>query len=145
MKSPMIISVIAAISLGGCSRATDSVTGSSHHGRYAGVGLYPAGRMWEQLVRANTPKDGSAATLKDDEEIIVVLDSNTGELRQCGNLSGHCLSMSTWTKPGAAPPLAPAVLLKHAVQLDQEVEARSVRADINVQAKVMAEPSAKPH
>jgi len=54
-------------------------------GRYLGAAVYSPGRMWTQIARAGAPADAAAATLKDDEQVIVVVDSATGELRQCGN------------------------------------------------------------
>jgi hypothetical protein len=78
--------------------------------------------MWSQMTGAPAPKDVSTAKLGDDEQIIVVLDSQTGELRQCGNVSGFCVGMNPWAKPvGASAPLAVA---KHADQLQAEAEAK---------------------
>jgi hypothetical protein len=76
--------------------------------------------MWAQLAQAQpTAPDPAAATLKDDEEIIVVVDTLTGEVRQCGNFSGHCVASNPWAK-GAAVQAAPATLLKHREQLEAE-------------------------
>lgn len=46
-----------------------------------------------------------------------------GELRQCGNLSGHCIGFNPWAKPLEAGQSAPVQLLKHAQQLQEESEA----------------------
>jgi hypothetical protein len=120
MKVWIIAGAVAALSLGGCQKAPGGAASSltpQSKGRYVGVGLFPAGRMWEQVVVADPAKD-SAARPADDEEIIVVLDSTTGELRQCGNLSGACIGMNPWAKP--ASQMAPTALVKHAQQLDDE-------------------------
>jgi hypothetical protein len=93
--------------------------GFAGHGRYTGVGLYPADGVWSQVAGAQASKDPAAARLDDDQQIIVVLDSQTGELRQCGNLSGYCVGMNPWARP-AGP--TPARLAKHAAQLSQENE-----------------------
>jgi hypothetical protein len=78
--------------------------------------------MWAQIAGAPAPGAGSQAKLSDDEQIIVVLDSQTGELRQCGNISGFCVGMTPWAKPaGASAPLAVA---KHEDQLQAEAEAK---------------------
>lgn len=119
----MLSIAVAAISLAGCNRPVSIDGGSEAHGRYASAGIYPVGRMWTQVVGAPAPKDSSAAKPADDEQIIVVLDSRTGELRQCGNISGFCVGMNPWAKPvGASAPLAVA---KHAGQLEAEAEAKS--------------------
>jgi len=68
--------------LSGCSeRADDAAADLARHGRYVGVGIYPAGQMWAQVVVANATKGASASRLNDDEQIIVIVDSATGELR----------------------------------------------------------------
>ncbi|MBU1376726.1 MAG: hypothetical protein KKE02_16040 [Alphaproteobacteria bacterium] len=118
--------VSAALCLGGCQKANEgaSVAASGPRGRYVGVGIYAPGQMWSQLVRPATPAaDPAAATFDDDEQVIVVLDSATGELRQCGNLSGHCIGLNPWAKPLAEEQGMPAALVKHAQQLETEVRA----------------------
>src|SRR5687768_5621721 len=89
-------------------------------GRYVGVGHYSPGEMWTQVVRQAASQDPAASNAGDDDEIIVVLDSKTGEVRQCGNLSGHCIGFNPWAKPLAAGERAPIPLLKHREQLRQE-------------------------
>jgi len=124
MRGMVVLGAVAALWLGGCSRPAG--TGSSHHdGRYVGVGLYAAGRMWSQMAPANPPKDSAAARLDDDEQVIVVVDTRTGEVRQCGALSGYCVGMNPWTRPLAAPQVAPIPLAKHARQLDEDATAAS--------------------
>ena len=138
MKFWIVAGAIVAFGLTGCQKASDgaSALGAPQgKGRYVGVGLFPAGRMWEQVVVADPAKDPAAARPADDEEIIVVLDSSTGELRQCGNLSGACIGMNPWAKP--ASQMAPAALVKHAQQLDEM--ARSPTAS----GAITAEPTAK--
>ena len=88
--------------LAGCGGRAESGAGPRHGGRYLGIGIYPAGAMWQRLAGAARSDDGAAATLRDDEQVIVVVDSRTGEIRQCGNLSGHCIRMNPWAgQPGA--------------------------------------------
>jgi hypothetical protein len=74
------------------------------------------------MAAGEQPKDPKAAGLADDSEIIVVLDSLTGEVRQCGNRSGRCLAMNPWRSPAAT---APAALDKHAADLANEMSAGS--------------------
>lgn len=117
MKAWMVIGGPACLALSGCQKpgeSSGSPFGSSPRGRYLGVAVYAPGRMWEQIARTNAPTDPAAATLKDDDQVIVVVDSATGEIRQCGALSGFCTKMNPWTGPGA-----PTALLKHAQQLDE--------------------------
>ncbi len=124
MKVPVIFGVIAAaLSLCGCNRPGNGESaGVAHHGRYVGVGIYPAGQMWSQMVVNNAPKDPASAKPNDDEQVIVVVDSNTGELRQCGELTGYCVGMNPWAKPLIASQVAPIPLAKHAEQLSHEAE-----------------------
>jgi len=81
--------------------------------------------MWRQIARPAPAANAASATLRDDEQVIVMLDSNTGELRQCGNLSGFCTAMTPWANALPAAAHAPAALVKHAEQLDQEEAERA--------------------
>jgi hypothetical protein len=81
--------------------------------------------MWQQIVRSGPAANAASATLKDDEQVIVLVDSNTGELRQCGNLTGFCTAMSPWTNSLPSGAHAPTALVKHAEQLDQEEAERA--------------------
>src|SRR5258708_7296734 len=123
MKRALIMAIVAAVPLSGCSR-TGAPTGNGSHqsgGRYSGAGLYEADRTWKQLTTSGS-SEPAAARLADDGYVIVVIDSQTGELRQCGNLSGHCISMNPWSKPLAQFQLAPVPLTKHADQVDEETQ-----------------------
>lgn len=117
MKPVILLGVLATLALAGCQRADVASEDARHPGRFAGVGLYPAGRMWQQL-RQETGNTASAATLSDDEQVIVVVDSHSGEIRQCGNLSGYCVAMNPWA--AGAVGHTPGTLTKHANQLDRE-------------------------
>lgn len=126
----LVLIAAALAGLGGCQKAAESpagpLFGSGGRGRYLGVGVYSPGRMWAQLVRSETPPpDPARATLRDDELVIVVVDSATGELRQCGNLSGYCITMNPWTGAGAqTAPKAPAQLAAHLKDLEAQDAAR---------------------
>ena len=116
------------VTLCGCQKKTEEAPVGlfgKPSGRYVGVGHYMPGRLWKQLVHDDASKDPAASRLDDDEEIIAVLDSKTGEVRQCGNLSGYCISMNPWANPLAASQHAPIPLTKHARQLDEEAEAKA--------------------
>lgn len=117
MKTGMILLMLAAVGLTGCQKEQFIDASSRPDGRYLGVGTYPVGQLWGHMVRKDAAKDLQAATLADDEQIIVTVDSHTGEVRQCGNLSGYCITSNAWT--GRAAP-APAVLSKHAADLERE-------------------------
>jgi hypothetical protein len=122
MKRALLL-IATAAALTGCG---DRPQGRAEHrpgeGRYLGVGVYDADPLWQELAGVEQSGDPKAATLADDSEIIVVLDSVTGEVRQCGNRSGHCLAMNPWHGP-AAP--APAALNKHATDLANGMVAES--------------------
>jgi hypothetical protein len=123
---PAMWSVLALAGLGlaGCGKLK-AESPSAHHGRYVGIGIYASGDLWQRMARAAPPADApaQAARLSDDEQVIVVVDSDTGEIRQCGNLSGYCVGMNPWTKALTSQQQAPVTLETHAVKLPRlEVE-----------------------
>ena len=105
--------LIATLCLAGCGNRPEPQAAPHHGGRYLGVGTYPAGRMWSRQVTADRPADAAAATIADDEQIIVVVDSRTGEVRQCGNLSGRCIATNPWGRTASV------TLTEHAADLDR--------------------------
>jgi len=96
--------------------------GPKSSGRYAGIGTYDAGRLWGQMAGIAAPSDPTAAKLEDDEHVIVVVDSHTGEVRQCGDHSGICVAMDPWAGQGSRT-AAPVKLKKHAADLAAEDQA----------------------
>jgi len=119
MRAASIAISAFALLLAGCSRMEAANDGDSpkNPGRFAGIGVFEAGRLWEQLATAKPSADPQAARIDDDEHIIVVVDTHTGEVRQCGDLSGYCVAMNPWSGlPGGAP----AKLVKHGSDLDAE-------------------------
>jgi len=119
----VLIMPMFAVALAACDRQ-DAANGmeSKSPGRYAGIGTFDAGRLWEQMSGAPKSQDPEAATTADDEHIIVVLDSHTGEVRQCGDHSGVCVAMNPWAGKGVIT--APTGLAKHAADLDAEADAQ---------------------
>lgn len=113
----IIVLAAAAAALAGCDRTHDRAPHGPGQGRYLGVGIYDAGPMWQELSGAEPAKDAKAATLADDSEVIVVVDSVTGEVRQCGNLSARCIGMNPWHGPAGA---MPAPLARHAAEVAGE-------------------------
>jgi hypothetical protein len=87
------------------------------HGRYLGVGTYPAGSLWSQLRGAAESSDQAKARIADDGQIIVVVDSVTGEVRECGDMSGYCIGMNPWRSGAGA---MPAALVRHAADLERD-------------------------
>ena len=125
MRDVALILALSALALTGCQKAGEVAADAGKpgvRGRYVGVGIYRVETRPEQA-------DPAAATLVDDDHVIVVLDTATGELRQCGNMSGHCLASKPWAKTTSAQP-APARVLKHLEDLMREDRA--------------AEPAARP-
>ena len=114
--------LVAGLALGGCHKATFWTEDDTkpHHGRYTGIGIYSVDRMWSRIVVADKPKDKAAALTADDQNVIVVVDGETGEIRQCGNLSGYCVGMNPWSQKLTGKQTAPLVLDKHAAELSNE-------------------------
>jgi hypothetical protein len=108
-----LVLLVAVVALGGCGPRIDGTT-HAPSGRYAGVGLYPADRTWTKMRAADKPADKASATVSDDQIVIVTVDSNTGELRQCGNMSGYCIGMNPWTRQLGKPQAAPVSVTEHA-------------------------------
>jgi hypothetical protein len=82
------------------------------HGRYTGIGIYQPLPAWTRLQLQSQPGDPAAARLADDQAIIVVQDTVSGEVRACGDLSGYCIGMNPWKTPLAASQLAPVRLMR---------------------------------
>ena len=99
--------------LSGCQQSPQAAPPKSQ-GRFAGIGVFDAGKLWAQMTGAGQSLNAAAASIADDEHIIVVLDSHTGEVRQCGDHSGYCVKMNPWTGSQAALPVK---LAKHAADL----------------------------
>ena len=70
----------------------------SKHGRYAAVGIYQPGDAWAKMMVDQQTSTADAARQLLDEAIIVVADSQTGEVRACGDMSGYCVGMNPWKK-----------------------------------------------
>ncbi len=117
MREAAIALLCGALLLAGCHRVSQAPEDRSPHGRFGGIGIYDAGRMWRQMATHDT-KDPALAKLADDEHIIVVIDSHTGEVRQCGDHSGQCVAMNPWA--GSGVPGLPIPVTMHAAELDAE-------------------------
>jgi hypothetical protein len=75
-----------------------------------------------------TAASEARANVDDDDKIIVVIDSHTGEIRQCGNLSGFCIGMNPWTQALSASQQGPVNLTQHASDLRAEQDAKAAEA-----------------
>jgi hypothetical protein len=54
-----------------------------------------------------------------------VVDTETGEVRECGDLSGTCAAFNPWTRAIASGQAAPVALTAHAADLAREAEAKA--------------------
>jgi hypothetical protein len=120
------VTLASAFVLAGCNSPT-SIASQPAHGRYVCIGVYSAGTLWSKMVIAAQPKASSAATIADDEHVIVVVDSQSGEVRECGDYTGVCVSLNPWTKAITSPQSTPVTLTKHL-------------ADVVTQAKQGSQP-----
>jgi hypothetical protein len=136
MKIGMVMGVALAVgALGGCHKkptdaaASDATAAAadaamaadqpgffgmgSKHGRYTAVGIYAPGQAWTKMAPDDKAADPAAAKQADDQAIIVVGDSQTGEIRACGDMTGHCIGMNPWKAPLVGGQLAPIKLTEH--------------------------------
>ena len=115
-KRLWITGLIALAGLGACKKPAE-VAGRSgtqdSHGRYEGLGLYSPSQQWTRIVASQQAKDTPAAKPIDDQVLIVVEDSVTGEVRACGDLTGFCIGMNPWKTALTAGQIAPINLTQH--------------------------------
>lgn len=123
MRARQLIGIaIALLALTGCHKVgTSWGSDGSHHGRYAGIGLFEPGTIWAHL-QGDVSKDPGVAKPEDDDVLIVVVDSDTGEVRECGNYSGRCVSMNPWTKAVGPQLRMPVRVDAHAADLANTTE-----------------------
>jgi hypothetical protein len=116
--------VALAACLGACKPAPGqwAENSNSQHGRYVGVGLYNPTKQWTHMVHGQAPRDDTLAKPIDDQVIIVVADSATGELRACGDLTGYCIGMNPWEHALGASQIAPIQLTAHAPPYPEDNE-----------------------
>jgi len=141
MKPLVLLAAALSLALVGCQKKKEAPAAPAseavsrlfqHPGRYQSAGLYMPSRLWTQLADAESgpakpgaPKpaiDPASATLNDDGQIIVVVDSATGEVRQCGNLSGRCVRLNPWARTNV-----PIALTKHEADFEREEAAEAAR------------------
>lgn len=108
----LALAILAGTLLSSCQKASDTPSTGTARGRYVGVGHYSPGSLWPQVARAAPAPDPAKARPEDDDQVIIVMDSLTGELRQCGNFSGRCIGQNPWSKPLESNEAAPATLLR---------------------------------
>jgi hypothetical protein len=115
MSRPVFAALaLAGLGLLGCKRISEPPAGQGTlHGRYAGVGIYGPGRQWTKLIANPQATDKQAAQPIDDQVIIVVQDSATGEIRACGDLTGYCIGMNPWKTALVSTQIAPIKLTEH--------------------------------
>ncbi len=128
--------VIAALGLCGCSQSVQSPDQTSGHGKYSGVGIYGPSRQWTKLIANQPVKDPQASRAVDDQVIIVVQNSATGEVRACGDLTGYCIGMNPWKAPLLASQIARVKLTEHRAPDEP---------DATVELKLPTKKTAKPH
>jgi uncharacterized lipoprotein NlpE involved in copper resistance len=131
VRPTILVAAAAIFCLTGCKKA--EIVGEDGsavaRGRYVGIGVYSTGELWPQIAQTASPKDKSTATLDDDEHVIVVVDTKTGEIRECGDYSGRCVSMNPWTKVISPMESLPVPLTKHGSDLRREREEEQQRAN----------------
>lgn len=138
MESRLIqAALLAASCLAGCGQTSSEDAYASHHGRYLGIGVYSAGTMWSRIAVPDRAADAAVASTADDEQVIVVIDSRTGEVRQCGNLTGYCIGMNPWAASLVEGQSSPVRMREHTADL-QRNEANATQAEPEATANAAA-------
>ena len=130
MRPMILVASAFCLLLAGCQKQSGvaaEADSPKSPGRFAGIGVFDVGRLWSEMAVPGTQKDPAPATIRDDEHIIVVVDSHTGEVRQCGDHSGYCVAMNPWTGTGGQNVL-PVKLTKHAADIlaEDQIKAKSL-------------------
>jgi len=125
--------LILAACVSGCGQTPAYGPTEHHGGRYLGIGVYPVSDLWQHLAASHGGTDPHAARLEDDTQVIVVVDSNSGEIRQCGNMSGHCIGMNPWAAALGQGRAAPVALDAHQADLDREARENSAATNAAVE------------
>jgi hypothetical protein len=107
---PLVGCALALWCLTGCKGPGEPSSAEHDHGRYVGVGIYAPQAQWSKMTAAQQANAAPAARPIDDEAIIVVVDSTTGEVRECGDLSGYCVGYNPWRTPLSPGQTAPVSL-----------------------------------
>ncbi len=110
-------SLAALLLLAACARNGTDV--QIRHGRFSGVGIYSPGPLWSKILAEGRTQDPNRARLQDDEQVIVVIDGDTGEIRECGAFSGYCVGMNPWSKGLIGAQILPVPLSAHVEQLGE--------------------------
>ena len=147
MKAASLLVPLVAFAVAACQQKSEEAAAvpasglfGKPSGRYVGVGHFNPSELWTQIVRQAAEGGPAAANADDDDEIIVVLDSKTGEVRQCGNLSGYCIGFNPWARPLGEAQRGPVPLLKHREQLRQEAQAAMEEAERAANARRRGSP-----
>jgi hypothetical protein len=106
----LFLSTAVCVLLWGCEAKNEAAETANVEGRYQGIGVYNAGSGWARMTVPPAEPGSRAARLADDDHVIVVTDSRTGEVRQCGDLSGYCIRLNPWTQTLDASRAAPVAL-----------------------------------
>jgi hypothetical protein len=121
-------SLLALAALSACKKADADISPAAR-GRFVGVGIFQPGSPWAHLATVPATSDPAAAKLADDQAIIVVTDSTTGEIRACGDLSGYCVGMNPWRAGLTNRQLSPVRLTRHAKTPELDEAAANAAAD----------------
>ena len=89
--------------------AVQDPSGRAGQNGYVAVGIYTPGAPWRRLVAgsAQTSANTALARTADDQAVIVVQNSLTGDIRACGDLTGYCVGTNPWVRrPGQLTPVS---------------------------------------
>ena len=86
--------LLACLDLTACGKESEPKGPSASHGRYLGVGTYPAGRLWEHLAGAPEPRDKAKARL-------AKAGCRAGKIRGRGRVVGQSRKAGTVLAAGA--------------------------------------------
>ena len=122
LRPVVAAALLASLMLSACGLKTvhDGAGAPPAHGRYNGVGIYGPSKQWTKMMAAQQAADPQLARPIDDQVIIVVEDSATGEVRACGDLTGYCIGMNPWKTALTSGQISPVRLTEHVAPLETE-------------------------
>ena len=131
---------VAVFSVSACKKMPAGDAGDAgspaSRGRFVGVGIYTPSESWARVALSKASGDVSSARLSDDQAILVVTDSATGDIRACGDMSGYCVGMNPWRKALTQAQQSPVKLTAHQQDAGPDADATNAASAVESSSRV---------